>query len=174
MTLDTGACSCATTSFTPTARPRRLRALITLTALIAACATSRARPADQRVEIERATQHYASLLRGGPVDSVIAAYAENGELVIPGVGTLKGRKAIHDFLAPLAAAVTVSSAEMVVDSVSIDGATAEARGRYHQVAGPAGATPQEFTGGFAALWTRGSDGRWRLSRLTMQPNARGR
>jgi uncharacterized protein (TIGR02246 family) len=149
-------------------------ALIAVLAVIAGCASAPRRPADERAAIERATQHYASLLRGAPVDSVIAAYTEDGELVIPGLGTLRGRKAIHDFLAPLAVAVTVSSAEMVVDSVSVNGAVAEARGRYHQVAGPTGATPQEFRGGFDAIWARGTDGRWRISRLTMQPTASGK
>ena len=142
-------------------------------ALIAACVSAHPRPADDRAAVERATQHYASLLRGAPIDSVIDAYTENGELIIPGVGSLTGRKAIHDFLAPLASAVTVASAEMSVDSISINGAVAEARGRYRQVAGPAGATPQEYRGGFDALWARGTDGRWRISRLTMMPNARG-
>ena len=152
----------------------RIRALGISVAFVAACATARPRPADDRAAIEQATQHYAALLRGAPIDSVIAAYTEAGELIIPGIGTLKGRKAIHDFLAPFASAVTVSSAEMEVDSVSITGAVAETRGHYRQVAGPAGGVAQEFRGGFDALWARGSDGRWRIARLTMQPNARGR
>lgn len=151
----------------------RIRALGLFIAFVAACATARSRPADDRAAIEQATQHYASLLRGAPIDSVIAAYTDAGELIIPGVGTLKGRKAIHDFLAPLAAAVTVSSAEMVVDSVSITGAVAETRGHYRQVAGPAGGAAQEFRGGFDAMWARGNDGRWRIARLTMQPTPRG-
>jgi len=142
--------------------------------LIAACATTHPRPADTREAIERETQHYAVLLRGAPIDSVVAAYAENGELIIPGVGTLRGRKAIHDFLGPLASAVTVSSAEMTVDSVTVNGAIAESRGRYRQVAGPTGGSAQEFRGAFDALWARGPDGRWRITRLTMQPDARAR
>jgi uncharacterized protein (TIGR02246 family) len=128
---------------------------------------------DDRAAIEAATQHYAVLLRGAPVDSVIATYSEDGELIIPGVGTLKGKKAIRDFLTPLASAVTVSSVEMSVDSVAIRGSVAETRGRYRQVAGPTGGTPQEFRGAFDALWARGRDGRWRISRLTMQPAGRG-
>ena len=139
-----------------------------------ACAHARVRPADARAAIERETQRYAVLLRGAPVDSVVAAYSENGELVIPGVGALRGRKAIRDFLAPLASAVTVSAAEMAVDSITVNGAAAEARGRYRQVAGPNGGTPQEFHGAFDAMWARESDGRWRITRLTMQPDARGK
>ena len=97
------------------------------------------------------------MLRGAPVDSVVAVYVEQGELVIPGVGTLRGRKAISDFLTPLTASVTVESVEMQIDSVTITGSSADERGRYRQVAGPKGGATQEFRGGFHATWTRGTD-----------------
>jgi len=148
--------------------------VITIAALVllAACASAPPRPVDERARIESETRHYAEVLRGAPVDSVVAVYAEDGELVIPGVGTLHGRKAIRDFLAPLAATVTVASVEMQVDSVALSGNSAVERGRYRQVAGPTGGPTQEFRGAFDATWTRGSDTRWRLLRLVMQPAAR--
>jgi len=65
----------------------------------AACASVRSPAVDERARVEAATQRYAALIRGAPVDSVLTAYTENGELEIPGVGALKGRKAIRDFLA---------------------------------------------------------------------------
>ena len=104
----------------------------------AACASVRSPGVDESARVEAATQHYAALVRGAPVDSVLTAYTENGELEIPGVGTLKGRKAIRDFLAPLAAAVSVSATEMRSDSIAVTGHTARSHGRYRQVAGPKG------------------------------------
>jgi uncharacterized protein (TIGR02246 family) len=135
----------------------------------AACASVRSPGVDERARVEAATQRYAALIRGAPVDSVLTAYTENGELEIPGVGALKGRKAIRDFLAPLAAAVSVSATEMQSDSVAVSGNVAQSSGRYRQVAGPKGGPPAEYRGAFHATWAREADGQWRISRLVMQP-----
>ena len=136
------------------------------------CTHPRPQANDDRIRIEAATQHYAAMLRGAPVDSVVAVYAADGDLIIPGVGTLHGRKAIHDFLEPLTAAVTVASADMVVDTLAVTGTTAEARGHYVQVAGPTGGASQEYRGTYHATWVRQGDGQWRIGRLAMQPNAK--
>ena len=135
----------------------------------AACASVRSPAVDERARVEAATQRYAALIRGAPVDSVLTAYTENGELEIPGVGALKGRKAIRDFLAPLAAAVSVSATEMQSDSIAVSGNVARSSGRYRQVAGPKGRPSAEYRGAFHATWAREADGQWRISRLVMQP-----
>ena len=135
----------------------------------AACASVRSPAVDERARVEAATQRYAALIRGAPVDSVLTAYTENGELEIPGVGALKGRKAIRDFLAPLAAAVSVSATEMQSDSIAVSGNVAQSSGRYRQVAGPKGGPAAEYRGAFHATWAREADGQWRISRLVMQP-----
>ena len=135
----------------------------------AACASVRSPGVDERARVEAATQRYAALIRGAPVDSVLTAYTENGELEIPGVGALKGRKAIRDFLTPLAAAVSVSATEMQSDSIAVSGNVAQSSGRYRQVAGPKGGPPAEYRGAFHATWAREADGQWRISRLVMQP-----
>jgi len=138
-------------------------------AVAAACSSVRSPSPDESTRVEAATQHYATLIRGAPVDSVVAAYAENGELEIPGVGTLKGRKAIRDFLAPITATVPVSATEMRTDSVSVSGDVARTRGHYRQVAGPKGGPASEYRGAFQATWSREADGQWRISRLVMEP-----
>jgi uncharacterized protein (TIGR02246 family) len=135
----------------------------------AACASVRSPAVDERARVEAATQRYAALIRGAPVDSVLTAYTENGELEIPGVGALKGRKAIRDFLTPLAAAVSVSATEMQSDSIAVSGNVAQSSGRYRQVAGPKGGPAAEYRGAFHATWAREADGQWRISRLVMQP-----
>ena len=135
----------------------------------AACASVRSPGVDERARVEAATQRYAALIGGAPVDSVLTAYTENGELEIPGVGALKGRKAIRDFLTPLAAAVSVSATEMQSDSIAVSGNVAQSSGRYRQVAGPKGGPAAEYRGAFHATWAREADGQWRISRLVMQP-----
>jgi len=141
----------------------------------AACASGRSpavdksRHVDESARVEAATQRYAALIRGAPVDSMLTAYTENGELEIPGVGTLKGRKTIRDFLAPLTAAVSVSATEMRSDSIAVTGNTARSTGHYRQVAGPKGGPAAEYRGAFHATWAREADGQWRISRLVMEP-----
>lgn len=144
-------------------------AVIAAALVAAGCASTRARTVDERARVEAATQHYAAMLRAAPADSVAAAYAEDGELTIPGMGTLRGRTAIHDFVAPLTAAVTVASVEMQIDSLSVTGPSAFEVGRYRQLAGPKGAPPQEYHGTFRATWRREADAQWRLARLVMAP-----
>jgi len=138
---------------------------------VAACGgrTHRAPGAEGAPAVEAAMRRYAMLLRGAPPDSVAAAYAEAGELVLPGVGTLHGRAAIRDFLAPLAAAVEVTAVDVATDSLTVHGAGAEQWGTYRQVAGERGKAPGVYRGHYAARWQRDADGRWRLSRLVMQP-----
>ena len=151
-------------------RPRlRQRAWIGGIAVAAACTSVRSRSVDETARVEAATQHYAAVIRSAPVDSVIASYTENGELEIPGVGTLKGRKAIREFLAPLTAAVTVSATELRSDSIAVSGNVAQSRGHYRQVAGPKGGPAGEYRGAFHATWTREADGQWRIARLVMEP-----
>jgi len=137
--------------------------------IAAACASVRSPGVDERARVEAATQRYATLIRGAPVDSLLTAYTENGELEIPGVGTLKGRKAIRDFLGPLASAVSVSATEMQSDSIAVTGNVARSTGHYRQVAGPKGGKAAEYRGAFHATWAREADGQWRISRLVMEP-----
>jgi uncharacterized protein (TIGR02246 family) len=151
-------------------RPRfRQAAWIGAVMAAAACASVRSPHVDERARVEAATQRYAALIRGASVDSVLTAYTENGELEIPGVGTLKGRKTIRDFLVPLTAAVSVSATEMQSDSIAVTGNTARSHGHYRQVAGPKGGPTAEYRGAFHATWTREADGQWRISRLVMEP-----
>src|SRR5262249_58163596 len=116
-------------------------------------------------QIAAATQHYATLLKGAPADSVAAMYAPTGALVLPGREPLRGRDAIKDFLAPLAGATSVPSVEMLIDSLSVNGAVATSAGTYRQIAGPKGAAPdqlREYRGRYHARWEREPDGAWRF------------
>jgi len=114
-------------------------------------------------------EHYATLTRTGPVDSIVAAYIPKGELLEPGMNALHGREAIRNFLTPLAAAFTVESASMTSDTVDVHGHVAYQWGRYDQRAGPNGGPVAEYRGRFVAEWHQEADGQWRLARLLVQP-----
>lgn len=117
-----------------------------------------------------AAEHYGALLQGGDPAAIAAAYAPDGDLVLPDQPVLHGRAAITAFLTPQMTGTKVLSADMHVESVEIgETMVAHASGRYHQSAAAAGAEPQDYTGHFTGDWTKsGSD--WLIARLTMQPD----
>lgn len=118
-----------------------------------------------------ATQHYADVLKGSSADSVAAVYTLDGQLMLPGMEPLKGRDAIRKFLTPLVDATAVESVQLDVDSVVLNALSAEQDGHYRQRAGPRGGAAQDYKGRFHATWRFEPDGHWRLSRLTMMPDA---
>ena len=149
------------------------RALL-LVVLLAGCHSNQgvfAPPPEPLTLLGAATRHYAELLKGAPVDSVVALYTADGELVLPGMAPLKGRDAIKKFLLPLVDVTAVESVQMDVDSVVLNNLSAEQYGHYTQRAGPRGAMPTTFRGRFHATWKLEPGDHWRLSRLTMMPDA---
>lgn len=120
-------------------------------------------------DIEAALQRYTAAVKSGPVDAIVACYTEDADLLQPGMAPLHGRKAIRDFLAPLATQFAVESAEMASDSLQVFGDFAFQWGAYRQTAGPVGGKPGRYEGRFAAEWHREADGAWRMRRLMVQP-----
>lgn len=153
-----------------------LRKLIPLLALAAACSSPPPQNAplavpDRSNEVEAAMQAYAAALKVSEPDSVVAFYTADGELEITGLPLMRGRPAIRGFLAPLAAAMEVDSVTITTDDVVMHADTAaEQRGAYVQIAGPHGQPRSQHSGRYEAVWRREGDGRWRLVRMTMQPD----
>jgi uncharacterized protein (TIGR02246 family) len=124
---------------------------------------------DPGAAVEQAMRGYAAALKDGPPEAVAGWYTKDGELLLPGLGELKGPEAIRAFLAPMASAVEVESVAVTTDFVEVHGDSADLWGTYHQVAGEKGKPKQTYAGRYAALWHHEADGRWRLARLMMQP-----
>jgi uncharacterized protein (TIGR02246 family) len=114
-------------------------------------------------------QSYAAALRNGTPSDVASHFAKNGELLLPGIETLRGREAIRNFLAPMAATVEVEAVTISTEVIESGSSSATQWGTYTQIAGERGKTKQTYKGRYAALWHR-EDGKWRLARLLMQPN----
>lgn len=127
------------------------------------------RPPAARQAVAQAMRGYATALRRGPADAVIACYTEKGELLLPGMAALRGRAAIRAFLAPLAEATEIDSVDIDTELLETHGRFADQWGTYRQVAGERGKPKQQFKGRYAALWHLEADGQWRLARLMMQP-----
>ncbi|MEP6618300.1 MAG: nuclear transport factor 2 family protein [bacterium] len=151
-----------------------LRRTLLAAVLAAGCHKSSvpvAPPPEPLSALAAATRHYAEVLKGTSVDSVVAMYASDGELNLPNMAPLKGREAIKKFLTPLVDATTVEFVQMDVDSVVLNTASAEQDGHYRQKAGPKGGAAMEYKGRFHATWRSSPDGKWLLSRITMMPDA---
>ena len=121
-------------------------------------------------EIINATTRYAMLLRDGVPDSTVMLFAEDGQLILPGMNALHGRTAIYNLLAPMAGAIKVSSVDMWVDRAQVAGGTATSAGHYAQLAGPPNGVVKKYTGTYDATWVRGTDGVWRFTQLEMHPD----
>jgi uncharacterized protein (TIGR02246 family) len=129
-----------------------------------------ARRGSPREKVEAAMREYARLLKSGTPDEVAAMYVPDGQLLEPGMEALKGRRAIRDFLEPLAKLFVVEAAAMDSDDVEIHGSTAIQWGRYTQTAGEKGKPPMHLFGRYVAVWRRQSNGDWKIARLIVQPS----
>jgi uncharacterized protein (TIGR02246 family) len=138
--------------------------------VLAGCAaTSRPAADSSRAEVEAAMQQYTARLRDPSPDALVAMVAPDGEMLEPGMPSLRGRDAIRAFLAPLAAAVTVEAATSQTDAIDVRGDAAYVWGSYSETVVPHDGPRATYTGRFVAEWRRG-DGRWLLRRMLVQPS----
>jgi ketosteroid isomerase-like protein len=128
-------------------------------------------PEAARRAVEQAMQAYAAAVHNGPPRAVAARFTAEGELQLPDLAALHGRKAIMDFLTPLSETSEISSVKMRTELLDVRGTSASQWGFYDQDAGERGKPPAHFHGRYAALWRLEADGVWRLERLMMQPLA---
>ena len=119
--------------------------------------------------IAAAVDAYAAALVTGDAAAIAGAFAEDGELLLPGQPAVHGRAALITFLAPLTAAARVESVTMTIERQQLHGTVAEVWGRYRQRAGPPGGAAKAYGGRYVGDWAR-IDGQWRIVRLLMQPD----
>ena len=154
---------------------RRLTIAVGFTGLV--CLAACAPPDDQaasRRQVEAALVHYNSLTRQMLGDSIAALYTPDGELLGTNAPTVRGPDSIRAFLARFAGKVTVDSARMWSDAITVAGSEAVQWGRYEQFATPVNQPQVHVQGRFVADWVRDSTGAWRLRRMLAQPAPLGR
>jgi len=114
-------------------------------------------------------EHYTALIRAVASDSIAVMYTEDGQLLEAGMAPLRGPTEIREFLAQFDGKVVVDSASTVSDDVEVFGTTAYQWGSFSQVARVQDQPPAKFGGRYVARWCRTPEGRWKLTRLLMQP-----
>jgi uncharacterized protein (TIGR02246 family) len=134
-------------------------------------ASARATPPfpETRAEIESASNSYARFLKAQDAEKLAALFTSDGELMNPGMDTLRGPEAIRKFLLTLKD-VKVEQAEMLPGTIDAGATQAMQWGTYTQrVVLPGRSEPLAVAGRYVADWRKQSDGRWLLRRMLTQP-----
>lgn len=147
----------------------QLRRSLALAIVLAALPLLAAPKDDDRKAVADTMHSYAHALEVSPPHEIAAFYATDGELLLPGMAPVAGPAGVEAFLMPMASKIEVASATVEVEHVEVTADAAVAWGTYAQKAGERGKEKQTYTGRFGSEWHRGTDGRWRIFRLMMQP-----
>lgn len=152
------------------AQPSVATAAPAATPMPVAALASKADDAEAEAELRRACEKYAKLLVSGQVDELAQLYTADGELLDPGMETLRGREQIRSYLALLRKQYKVEASTLVPDRIEVRGEQASVWGIFTQKAGPQGQKSSELRGRFVAEWQKEAAG-WRIRRLLVQPGA---
>ena len=146
------------------------RAIPALILLFATAAFGGATPAETRAEIESGIKNYARLLKAQDAEKIAALYTSDGELLNPGMDTLRGPEAIKKFLLSLKD-VKVEEVDMLPGAIESGANEAMQWGTYTQrVVLPGRTQPLAVAGRYVADWRKQPDGRWLLRRMLTQPD----
>ncbi len=120
-------------------------------------------------EVEAAMKEYARLLAAHDSAGLAASYAPDGELLEPGMDSLRGPQAIRKFLESFGE-VRIESASMVPESTDVWGGVAMQWGTYAERVAEPGKAAADYRGRFVVQWVRQTGGRWLIRRLLTQPS----
>lgn len=137
--------------------------------LLAGVVAVRAEAQSDSAQVMARMERYATFLKSGPVDSVAASFAGDGQLISPGMDPVRTPAGIAGFLTPLVAQFAVEACAMRAERVELFGTTAFEWGDYTQRAGPKGGAMADYHGRFVAELHKQTDGQWKIARLFMQP-----
>jgi uncharacterized protein (TIGR02246 family) len=143
-----------------------MRPFVLIAVLLAACART-ASPADSKMQLRQATDHYAQLVKAMDARAIANLYTAEGESIVAGQPPIRGRDAIRKQLESFIG-FSVQSEVLTADTIDVDGPRAHVTGTYRQrVRVPAGDVI-EVHGAYAADWLReGSD--WHIQKLLTTP-----
>jgi uncharacterized protein (TIGR02246 family) len=128
-----------------------------------------AEQADPEIQqLDAALREYAHLQVAKDAAGLAAFYTPDGELLEPGMESLKGPAAIRKFLESFGD-VRMESASMTADRTQVWDDNAVQWGSYSQRVALPGKPVAEFRGRFVAQWSRQANDRWLIRCLLTQP-----
>ena len=118
--------------------------------------------------IEQAMDRYSSMLATMDADGLAAMYTPDGVMERQNAPPLRGRDAIHEYLAKPPANVRVISNRMTTNSLAYNGPAVVQAGEFEQSARVNGKVINA-SGRFEATWVRGPRGTWYLQHMVTRP-----
>ena len=110
-------------------------------------------------DVEAAMRRYVDDVKNGDIDTVVTSFTLDAELLEPGMDVVRGRDAIRAYFAKTNMAG--QSVSMETSSLETYGHNAYQWGSYRDRSG---------SGRYVAAWRQDEDGRWRITRLMLQPS----
>jgi len=107
---------------------------------------------------------YESAMREMNFEQVAACFAEGGEIVNPGASTVKGQKAIREFLSSFSG-FAILEISVKAELTEVAGTSARQVGLFAQTFINSAGNKYRVGGHFDALWAREIDGQWRITRM---------
>lgn len=138
------------------------RLLLLATALfLASCATDDSGMVNVTTPsaVEAASRRYVENFKTHDLDEIASSFTVDGELLEPGMETVRGRDAIRAFFQK----VLTGGLSITMDTSSLEtyGRNAYQWGTYRD---------RDGSGRYVAAWRQDDDGRWRIARLMVQPS----
>jgi ketosteroid isomerase-like protein len=155
-------------------RSRSLCGSAVVVLLIASCAHSPeaanddASVAATRAELVAAQELYQAALRATDVAAMAGCFAQDAELLEPGIPPIRTRAAIKEFLGSFPG-VRVEVATANVETVEVFGDVAFLWGSFFERLAFPGQPVSEQRGSFVTEWRRTADGLWSIRRLWRIP-----
>lgn len=110
-------------------------------------------------DVEAAMRRYVDDLKTSDLDDFAGSFTLDAELLEPGLDAIQGRDAIRAYFAK--AQMAGQAVAMDTSSLETYGRNAYQWGRYRDRSG---------SGRYVAAWRQDEDGRWRITRLMLQPS----
>lgn len=120
-------------------------------------------------QIEKSSQHYASLLQAMDAEGLSHMYAPDGVWERQN-GPVEGREAIRQALANTNG-VQVQAVQMTTSYMSYNGPAIVQTGDFTQTVKLPNGKVVNATGRFEATWMKSPDGGWWIRRMVTRPNA---
>ncbi len=112
---------------------------------------------DIRQAIDRVNAGFVAGFNRGDFAAACAVYTENARIMPPGLPTIEGRPAIHEFWAGAAEAMGIKEVKLETVDLESDGDMASELGSW-ALAGESGPLDN---GSYVVVWKREADGSWK-------------